>query len=372
MAERLQKIMAHANVASRRECEKLIEEGKVRVNGRTAHLGDKADPATDRIEVNGRAINAQQVAFVYIALNKPKGVLSSLEDEMERDRKTVRDLIPLPGHLYPIGRLDKQSEGLMLMTNDGDMAHRLTHPRYGHEKTYRVSVEGRIPPEALETWREGLFLDDQKTAPVEIWVVRQEMKYTLLEIVMREGRKRQIRRIANILGYPVTHLLRVKIGPLDLGNLKSGEWRHLSRREVDMLRQEVAAKPAGRKPKFISQRGRPARRDPGSAGRKRNPYGRAQDGRQLNEESREPASASRQPRGDGRYPKGSSQPPRDPKPAPRSEKRSGQLAPTKSSANKPAANKPTATKPSATKPSATKPSATKPSATKPANKKERS
>ncbi len=248
MEERLQKIMAHAGIASRRECEKLIEAGRVKVNGRTAHLGDKADANKDRIEVNGRVISAQQVDFVYIALNKPKGVLSSLDDELEEGRKTVRDLIPLPGHLYPVGRLDKQSEGLMLMTNDGDMAHKLTHPRYGHEKTYRVTVEGRIPPDVLDTWRSGIYLDGRKTAPVKITVLRQEVTFTLLELVMREGRKRQIRRVANMLGYPVRHLMRLKIGPIDLGTLKRGGWRHLHAQEVHQLRREVA-KTAKRKPK---------------------------------------------------------------------------------------------------------------------------
>jgi pseudouridine synthase len=247
MEERIQKILAHAGVASRRECEKLIEEGRVKVNGRVAQLGDKADSAKDRLEVNGRTINAHQVEFIYIALNKPKGVLSSLEDEMEEGRKTVRDLIPLPGHLYPVGRLDKQSEGLMLMTNDGDLAHKLTHPRYGHEKTYRVTVEGRIPQEALERWRKGIYLDDRKTAPLQINVLRQEVGFTLLELVMREGRKRQIRRIANMLGYPVRHLVRIKIGPIDLGTLKPGAWRHLHPQELHRLRREVEGKKGRRR-----------------------------------------------------------------------------------------------------------------------------
>lgn len=244
MEERLQKILAHAGVASRRECEKLIEDGRVKVNGRLAKLGDKADSAKDSIEVNGRVINARPVEFVYIAINKPKGVLSSLEDELEQGRKTVRELVPLPGHLYPIGRLDKQSTGLMLMTNDGDMAHKLTHPRYGHEKTYHVTVEGRIPQDVLDKWRNGIYLDDRKTAPVKINVLRQEVTFTLLEIVMREGRKRQIRRVANILGYPVRHLIRIKIGPIDLGSLKLGAWRHLHPQEVHRLRREIISRKA--------------------------------------------------------------------------------------------------------------------------------
>ncbi len=238
--------MAHADIASRRECEKMIEEGRVRLNGRVAKLGDKADPAVDRIEVNGRVISVAQVDFVYIALNKPKGVLSSLEDEMEKGRKTVRDLIPLPGHLYPVGRLDKQSQGLMLMTNDGDMAHKLTHPRYGHKKTYQVTIEGRVAADDLDRWRSGVYLDGQKTAPAEIKVLRQEVSFTLLEIVMREGRKRQIRRVASLLGYQVKQLIRVKIGPIELGKLKSGDWRYLSDKEVKALRQSIKNTPADR------------------------------------------------------------------------------------------------------------------------------
>ncbi|MCA9931104.1 MAG: rRNA pseudouridine synthase, partial [Anaerolineales bacterium] len=228
MEERLQKLMAQANLGSRRDCEKLIEQGRVRVNGRIAKLGDKADPNTDRIEVNGRLITIDREALIYIALNKPKGVISSLEDELSQDRKTVRDLIPLPGHLYPVGRLDKQSEGLMLMTNDGDMAHKLTHPRYGHEKTYHVVVEGFLSDQSIDRWRRGVPLDGRYTAPAKIEVVRQQREFTRLKVTLREGRKRQIRRIAaNTFGHSVRELVRESIGPLKLGNLKPGQWRHL-------------------------------------------------------------------------------------------------------------------------------------------------
>lgn len=233
--------MAQAGLGSRRECEKLIEKGRVSVNGRTATLGEKADPATDTIVVNGRTIKPLQTESLYIALHKPKGVLSSLDDELEEGRTTVRDLVPLPGHLYPVGRLDKQSTGLILMTNDGDLAHKLTHPRYGHEKTYKVIVEGRITHEALEKWRSGMYLDGRKTIPAQITVMRQDVSFTHLEIVMREGRKRQIRRIANMLGFPVTQLVREKIGPIILGSLKLGDWRHLTDKEVAALKAVVAA-----------------------------------------------------------------------------------------------------------------------------------
>lgn len=246
MEERLQKLMAQAGIGSRRSNEKLIEAGRVRVNGRVAKLGDKADPSKDRVEVNGRLLKLRdnQSNLVYVALNKPKGVISSLEDEMKQGRRTVRDLVPLPGHLYPVGRLDKQSMGLMLMTNDGDLAHKLTHPRFGHEKSYHVTIEGKIDEETLNQWRRGIYLDGRKTAPAKIKVLNQGANFTLLEIIMREGRKRQIRRVANILGFPVTHLVREKIGPISLGTLKAGEWRNLSRGEVSALKRAVQAKPA--------------------------------------------------------------------------------------------------------------------------------
>lgn len=238
--ERLQKIMAHAGVASRRECEALIEQGRVRVNGRLASIGDKADPKVDAIEVNGRVINAEKPNFVYVALNKPKGVISSLDDDLGRGRQTVRDLVPLPGHLYPVGRLDKQSEGLVLMTNDGDLAHKLTHPRYGHKKVYKVVVEGAISDQSIEKWgRGGMFLDGRRTIPADIEVIQRQKSFTLLRVTLQEGRKRQIRRIANMLGHPVKELVREKIGPIALGNLASGQWRHLREEEVKQLRDST-------------------------------------------------------------------------------------------------------------------------------------
>lgn len=239
MEERLQKLMARAGIGSRRHNEKLIEAGRVRVNGRVAGLGDKADPEKDRIEVEGRLLTLAQQRHLYIALHKPKGVISSLEDELEEGRPTVRDLIDVPGHLYPVGRLDKQSTGLMLMTNDGKLAHRLTHPRYGHRKTYEVVVEGRVPPQALEQWRQGVLLDGRVTAPATVRVIQQQKSSTQLEVVMREGRKRQIRRVASLLGHPVTRLKRVKIGPLELGDLQPGQWRHLRPEEVAALQRAV-------------------------------------------------------------------------------------------------------------------------------------
>lgn len=242
MEERLQKLMAQAGIASRRESEAMIRAGRVTVNGRLAQIGDKADPRKDRIQVDGRSLPRAKTETLYIALNKPKGVLSSTEDELEQGRSTVRDLIDLPGHLYPVGRLDKQSEGLMLLTNDGQLAHRLTHPRYGHEKLYRVTLEGDIHPAQLEQWRQGVMLDGRLTAPVRISLIEQKPDFTRLEIIMREGRKRQIRRIAAEFGHPVQKLVRLQIGPLKLGNLAPGKWRHLKPAEVNALRQSTKTK----------------------------------------------------------------------------------------------------------------------------------
>jgi 23S rRNA pseudouridine2605 synthase len=237
MSERIQKLMAQAGIGSRRHNEKLIKQGRVIINGRLARLGDKADLEKDEIKVDGRIINDS--GHAYIALNKPKGVISSLEDELDEDRTTVRDLIPLPGHIYPVGRLDKQSEGLMLMTNDGKLAHRLTHPRYGHEKEYEVTLEGALADEMIEQWRRGLRLDDKMTAPAGVTLIERTAEQTRLQLTMREGRKRQIRRIAAQFGHPVQQLVRRKIGPLTLGNLQPGQWRHLTPAEVAALQKTV-------------------------------------------------------------------------------------------------------------------------------------
>ena len=251
--ERLQKIMARASYGSRRSCETIISEGRVTVNGRVAKLGDKADPATDHIEVDGQSLGGQTQAgpdngFIYIALNKPRGVISSLEDELEAGRTTVRDLVDVDSshHIYPVGRLDKPSEGLVLMTNDGALAHRLTHPRYGHEKVYDVTVEGNISDLVLDQWRRGVILDGRITAPAPIELIERGADSSRLRIILREGRKRQIRRIAAGLGHPVRQLIRERIGPLTLGDLQPGQWRSLTSGEVAELKQSVTDDPASR------------------------------------------------------------------------------------------------------------------------------
>ncbi len=236
MAEdRLQKILARAGLGSRRACEAFIAQGRVTVNGRVAKLGDKADPVKDDIRLDGQRIKPAERP-VYIALYKPRFVLSTTESQ--DGRKTVRDLVPVPERIFPVGRLDLESEGLMLLTNDGDLANRLTHPRYGHEKEYRVLVAKRPDADQLEAWRHGIVLEDgTRTRPAEVWVERPQGKGAWLRVILKEGKKRQIREMCRLTGLPVVRLVRVRIGPLRLEGLKPGEWRHLTPEEVQALKQ---------------------------------------------------------------------------------------------------------------------------------------
>ena len=242
MPERLQKILAQAGYGSRRACEDFITAGRVRVNGQIASLGQKADPATDKITVDGKPIVAPET-LTYIALYKPRMVLSTVENERGDDRKTVRDLIDIPEHVYPVGRLDFESEGLVLMTNDGDLTNRLTHPKYGHEKEYRVLVAHRPNNDQLEAWKRGVVLEDgYKTAPANVRFESAQGKGAWLRVVMGEGRKRQIRETCKQLGLPVVRIVRVRIGSLKLGNLKPRQWRHLTTQEIEDLNQLVKAR----------------------------------------------------------------------------------------------------------------------------------
>jgi 23S rRNA pseudouridine2605 synthase len=238
--ERLQKILAQAGHGSRRACEQIIEAGRVRVNGAVAQLGQKADASTDRILVDGKPVTVT-TRFTYVALHKPRNVLSSVEAEPGDNRKTVRDLVEVPERLYPVGRLDFDSEGLILMTNDGDLANRLTHPRYGHEKEYRVLLARRPDEAQLETWRRGVVLEDgHRTAPAQVRFESTSGKGAWIRVVMGEGRKRQIREIGFLLGLPVVRIVRVRIGTLRLGNLKARQWRYLTHEEISSLKALVS------------------------------------------------------------------------------------------------------------------------------------
>ena len=237
MAERLQKILAQAGYGSRRACEDFISAGRVRVNGQLATLGQKADPHTDKITVDGKSIGAAE-QLMYIALHKPRNVLSTVEHERGDERQTVRDIVDVPGHLYPVGRLDFESEGLVLMTNDGELTNRLTHPKYGHTKEYRVLIAKRPDSAQLEAWKRGVVLEDGfKTAPADVRFESAQGKGAWLRVVMGEGRKRQIREICKQLGLPVVRIVRVRIGSLRLGNLKARQWRYLTTKEVEELKQ---------------------------------------------------------------------------------------------------------------------------------------
>ncbi len=238
MQERLQKLLAQAGYGSRRACEEFITAGRVRVNGKVAILGQKADLAMDKVTMDGKPLAARK-QLTYIALYKPRNIISSVDDEV--GRKTVRDLIPETERLYPVGRLDWDSEGLILMTNDGDLTNKLTHPRYGHRKEYKVLVARRPDPEQIQTWRRGVVLEDgYKTAPADVYVEAGAGKGAWLRVTMGEGRKQQIREIGSLLGLPVVRIVRIRIGTLLLGNLKPSEWRHLTEKEVVELHGQKA------------------------------------------------------------------------------------------------------------------------------------
>jgi len=236
MAEdRVQKILSRAGYGSRRGCEKFIEEGRVTVNGEKIKLGAKADPKIDDIQLDGVSIRKPEKK-VYIALNKPRNMLSL--DAPDDPRPTIFDLIPDERHLYPVGRLDYDSEGLVLLTNDGQLADRLTHPRYEHDKEYEVRVTRRPDEEQLKIWRRGVVLEDgYKTLPAEVEVKNYTKNGAWLKVVLREGKNRQIRRTGIRIGLPVRQICRVRIGPVELGKLQTGNYRYLKPDEIKTLRE---------------------------------------------------------------------------------------------------------------------------------------
>ena len=223
---RLQKFMAESGVASRRKSEELIAAGKVKVNGKTACVGDKVNPKTDKVVVAGKKLSAPK-ENVYIMLNKPRGFITTMSDEM--DRKCVAELVSdIDARIYPVGRLDRESEGLLLMTNDGEFANALTHPSMHVPKTYRVTEQRA----ALEN---GVEIDGKMTLPSEVRVVSREEGRVVIELTIFEGRNRQIRKMCESLGLEVARLKRIKIGSVKLGMLKTGDYRHLTPDEVHAL-----------------------------------------------------------------------------------------------------------------------------------------
>lgn len=251
MEARLQKIISQWGIASRRQAEEMIKLERVRVNGVLAHLGQKVNPDTDNITVDGKTISvSKRPELIYLLINKPRGVVSTCHDPQAR--QTVLDLLPEQLHsgtgIHPVGRLDADSTGALILTNDGDLTFGLTHPRHNIPKTYRVLVKGHPPPQTLQMWREGIFLDNRKTRAAQVKLIEKLVENSYLEIILKEGRNRQIRRVAQKLGYPVIELHRTAIGSIQLQlpnkeDLLEGSFRYLTDKEVLYLKQQLQQVP---------------------------------------------------------------------------------------------------------------------------------
>jgi 23S rRNA pseudouridine2605 synthase len=237
--ERLQKVLARTGIGSRRVCEDLVAEGRVKVNGEVAVLGRRVEAATDLIEVDGVAIGVAP-GLVYYLLNKPTGVVTTADDP--EGRPTVVALVPDDPRVFPVGRLDYDTEGLLLLTNDGELTHRLTHPSFGVDKEYLAHVDGHPTRATVRQLREGVELDDGVTSPAQVTQVTDGV----LRIIIHEGRNRQVRRMCEAVGHPVQRLVRTRIGPLTDRKLKPGAWRELTAEEVRVL--ERAATPGATDP----------------------------------------------------------------------------------------------------------------------------
>ncbi|MGB9812282.1 MAG: pseudouridine synthase [Thermovenabulum sp.] len=232
---RLQKFLSMAGVASRRAAEELISQKRVKVNGVTVTKpGIKIDTEKDTVEVDGKVCELKNT-YVYIMLNKPKGYITTLYDPF--GRPTILDLVKgLKTRVFPVGRLDKDTEGLLLLTNDGELAYKLTHPKHGIEKTYIVKVKGKVSKKAVNVLQKGVILEEGKTSPAKVRILKSGIDFTILEVKIHEGKKRQIRRMCEKVGHPVIELKRIKIGELTLKGLKAGEWRHLTNKEIEYLK----------------------------------------------------------------------------------------------------------------------------------------
>lgn len=241
MTERLQKLLSQFGIASRREAEKLILDGRVTVNGKIAEIGQQADASTDCVCVDGVEIG-QPPSCTYLLLHKPRGIISTCKDPQRR--QTVLDLLDSSHRsgigIHPVGRLDVDSTGALLLTNDGQLTYCLTHPRHHVPKTYQVRVKGSPKEAVLQRWRNGLMLSDRETLPAQVRVIKRCADQTILKVTLTEGRNRQIRRVAEALGHPVTALHRIEIGSLKLGDLPRGRYRLLTGKEVAQLRREAS------------------------------------------------------------------------------------------------------------------------------------
>ena len=234
---RLQKYIQNAGLMSRRAAEKEIEAGHIKVNGKPAELGQKIIPGKDRVTYKGKLVEIKtQERKVYIMLNKPKGYVTTLSDE--KDRKCVADLVKdVDTRVYPVGRLDMYSEGLLLFTNDGELANKLTHPRHSIPKIYHVKVKGEITPEELKALGKPMVIDDYEIMPVKCDIISRRDNYTVIRMELYEGRNRQIRKMCEMVELEIIKLQRVAIGNVKLGDLAPGKWRHLTRSQVEYLKK---------------------------------------------------------------------------------------------------------------------------------------
>ncbi|MDY5376523.1 MAG: pseudouridine synthase [Eubacterium coprostanoligenes] len=239
---RLQKFMAEQGVASRRKSEDLIRAGKVKVNGHVAEIGMKINPRKDLVTVAKQKLtNVKNRKMVYVMLNKPRGYVTTVSDEL--GRKTVMDLLPDFGcRIYPVGRLDKDSEGLLLLTNDGSFTNCMTHPSHEYAKVYRVTVRPAVNDDILFNLRNGIEIDGRMTAPCEVTVLTEEENRVVLEFILHEGRNRQIRKMCESQGLEVAKLKRISIGPVKLGMLKQGDYRELTEQDVKKLLRSAGHK----------------------------------------------------------------------------------------------------------------------------------
>lgn len=234
MKERLQKIIAMAGISSRRAAEKLILEGRVSVNGKTVRqLGVRADPQRDEIRVNGKLISFENNK-VYVVMHKPRGYVTTMRDP--QNRPVVTDLLnDIPERVYPVGRLDYDSEGLLILTNDGQFAHRIQHPRFGLPKTYHVKIEGHLARREIQSLLKGIQLPDGMFCPRDLRVFKVNVKSSWLSLTITEGRNRVIKRAFESIGHSVRRLIRISIGTIHLGNLKAGMYRHLTKKEIQSI-----------------------------------------------------------------------------------------------------------------------------------------
>jgi 23S rRNA pseudouridine2605 synthase len=256
---RLQKVIADSGLASRRKAEELISQGRVTVNGRVVcELGTKVDPARDHVKVDGRHLKPVPPQ-TFLMLNKPRNIMSTMNDP--GGRSTIADLLPgVRMRVFPVGRLDFDSEGLVLLTNDGELAQRLLHPRHHVPKTYLIKVKGMLDGEDIGVLEKGVMLDDGRTGPAIIKKVGKATENSWLEITIFEGRKHQVKRMLEAVGHPVLKLRRVRFGPLTLGDLPTGQYRYLTDREANSIRSLVDSRTAGNRQWAIGYREEPSRK----------------------------------------------------------------------------------------------------------------